>query len=73
MVRGQPRAKRPCHKILNLLPSLYCQVICDRIVVKRKLGPDDEMYDPFIDSVGPIVVENLDIISTAQSGLPSLI
>ena len=48
-------------KVFNLGSCLGSQVASDGILGKWKLGPDDEMYNTWVYSVWPVIVEDLPV------------
>ena len=59
--------ERLIDEILNLFSGLRCEVagwifICYGAGWELEFRPDDEMYDPRVDTVWPVVVEDPDVI-----------
>ena len=50
------------HETLNLSPTPRQQIISHRIRRKRELGPDDEVDDPRVKAVGPIIRKDFPVV-----------
>jgi hypothetical protein len=54
-------AKRFLHKRVDFLMRFRCRKPCFGVVVELEFSPDDEVFDPGVDAVWPVVVQNLDV------------
>ena len=50
------------HILINLLSSLRRQVIRRWIILEVELGPNNEMNNLLIDTIWPIIVQDLDVV-----------
>jgi hypothetical protein len=57
------------HEPLNLSPARGQQIIGQRIRRKREFRPDDEVHDPRVEAVGPVVAEDLPVLYNSLAGL----
>lgn len=62
LVGLQPRAERLLHVGINLLERFGRRIARLRVIGELELGPDDEVDDLGVDSVWPVVVEDLDVL-----------
>lgn len=65
MVRLHFGAERPLHKVFDASLSLRREVVRAWYLFQRELGPYNEVHNLLVDAVGPVVVENLDVICGA--------
>jgi hypothetical protein len=63
-----PREILP-HESLNLSPACGQQIIRQRIRRKGEFRPDDEVHDPRVEAVGPVVAEDLPVLYNSLAGL----
>jgi hypothetical protein len=50
------------HILFNLLLRCIRAKTSDRVVVQFKLGPDNEVYDIWINAIGPVVVQDFNVL-----------
>ena len=61
MMVGDFRTEDPVHIVIDILPRFRSQVICRWIVLEVELRPNDQVHDLLVDTVRPIIVEDLDV------------
>lgn len=62
MFRRYPSAERCIYIVVDLSPCLDSQIVGDRIIFEIEFGPDHKVYDLLVDTVGPVIVEYLDVL-----------
>lgn len=63
---GHLGAKRLGDVLLNLSTGLVRQVASPAVGDELKLGPDDEVDDARVEAIGPVVVQDLDILGVLK-------
>lgn len=54
--------KRPLDKPIDLLVRFGCRVACFCVVFKLKLSPYHQVHDFVVDTVWPVVIQNLNVL-----------
>lgn len=67
IVAGDPGAKRSVNVIIDFLSCTRGKIIGGWVYCQVKFGPNDQVNDPFIDSIWPVVVQYFNIILSASS------
>ena len=57
-----PRSKGLINVFINLSPHSRCQIVLLLVVLKLKFCPDNEMDNFLVDTIGPVIVEDRDVI-----------
>lgn len=55
-------SKRLCHEVINLLPRLVDEISRNGVLLEEELGPDNQVDNATVNSVGPVVDEYFDVI-----------
>lgn len=61
-----PVSENVVHEVLNFLPRDMGQVAGLLVLIKLELGPDYEMDDALVQTIGPVIVENLEVGGTGE-------
>lgn len=61
MLGRYPPAERCIHIVVDLSPCIESQIVGDRIILEIEFGPDNKVYDLLVETVGPVIVEYLEV------------
>ena len=67
LVRRHARAKGSLHECLDRIACLRCQIARVWVICKLKFGPHHQMNDVRVDPIGPVVVQDPDVVLLAVS------
>lgn len=62
LIIGHMGSKRLCHEVINLLPRLVDEISRNGVLLEEELGPDNQVDNATVNSVGPVVDEYFDVI-----------
>lgn len=71
LIIGHMGSKRLCHEVINLLPRLVNEISRNGVLLEDELGPDNQVHNARVDTVGPVVDENLDVIFELEGAAAS--
>lgn len=62
LFRWDSRAEGLVHIVVDFPSSSRGQVVRGRVILQLKLGPDDQVDDPVLDAIRPVVIQDLDVL-----------
>lgn len=62
MIRSDPLTKRPIHKLIDLTPGCWSEVVPAGIFVQIEFRPYHQMHNRLVDPIWPVIIKDLDIV-----------